>query len=167
VTQTAVRRLSAELSGMLSTDLILREAGAVLARLKGSALSQEVQVDLAGREFLLKANWIGGKIEMRDLQEDRVVARAQKAGLLTLRFVVLPLGRPEGAGDGPEFSIDCKAIGRKYKFLLGDEVVGELRYTGLLGRRLELDVPPGMPLELVVLAIYVSRTLRRQSRGDA
>jgi hypothetical protein len=32
---------------------------------------------------------------------------------------------------------------------------------------MELDVPPRMPLELIVLAVYISRTVRRQTSGDA
>ena len=152
---------------MLSSELVVSEGSEVLARLRGSAWSQEVQASLGGRSFVLKANWTGGKIELRDTQEDRVVAQARKAGAFSMRYLVLPLGRAEGAGGGPEFAVDCSPMARKYRLLLGEDEVGTLRYTGLLGRRMELDVPPGMPLELIALAVYISRTVRRQTSGDA
>lgn len=167
MTQSTYRRLHAELSGMLSNELVLSEGSEVLARLKGSAWSQEVEASLGNRTFTLKANWTGGKIELRDAQDDRVVAQAVRAGVLAMRYRVLPLGRAAGAEGGPEFAVDCTPMARKYRLLLGEEEVGALRYKGLLGRRLELDVPPRMPLELILLAVYISRTVRRQTSGDA
>ena len=152
---------------MLSNELVLREGAEVLARLRGSAWSQQVQATVRGRSFTLKANWTGGKIELRDAEEDRVVAQAQRAGMLKMRYVVLPLGRAEEAGEGPEFAVDCSPMARKYRLLLGDEEVGLLQYKGLLGRRMELEVPARMPLELIVLALYISRMVRRQTSGDA
>lgn len=167
MTESTQRRLHAQLTGMLSGELVVSEGPEVLARLKGSAWSQGVQASIGGRSFALKANWTGGKIELRDLQDDRVVAQAQHAGMLSMRYLVLPLGRAEGAETGPEFAIDCSPMARKYRLLLGDEEVGALHYKGLLGRRMELDVPQGMPLELIVLVIYISRTVRRQTGGEA
>ncbi|MHC4375217.1 MAG: hypothetical protein ACYS26_01335 [Planctomycetota bacterium] len=167
MTESTHRRLHVELNGMLSSELVVSEGPEVLARLKGSAWSQEVQASVGGRSFTLKANWTGGKIELRDTQDDRVVAQAQKASMLSMRYRVLPLGRAEDAEGGPEFTVDCRPMARKYRLLLGDEEVGALRYKGLLGRRMELDVPPRMPLELIVLAVYISRTVRRQTSGDA
>lgn len=167
MTDPTNRRLHAELSGMLSRELVLSEGAEVLARLQGSAWSQQVQATLGSRSFALKANWTGGKIELRDSQEDRVVAQARKAGVLKMRYVVLPLGRAEVGGGGPEFAVDCSPMARKYRLLLGDEEVGLLEYKGLLGRRIELDVPARMPLELIVLALYISRIVRRQTSGDA
>lgn len=167
MTQSTNRQLHAEVSGMLSNELVLSEGSEVLARLRGSAWSQEVEASLGDRTLKLKANWTGGKIELRDIQDDRVVAQAVKAGMLTMRYLVLPLGRAEGAKGGPEFAVDCSPMARRYRLLLGDEEVGALRYKGLLGRRLELDVPPRMPLELILLTVYISRTVRRQTSGDA
>ena len=159
------RLLHAELDGLFSNEWTVSEGAEVLARLKGSPWTFQAQADVGGRSFTYKANWTGSKIAVWDDLGERVVARAEKMDLFARRYRVLPLGRSEAAGGSPELIIVSGTLSRTFRLWLGDEEVGSIRYKGVLGRQVELRVPSNMPLELVVLGLYISRTVRRQTGG--
>lgn len=158
-----LRVLTAQPEGLFSRDLILTEGGEPIGRINGRFWGDTVDLQIGGREYLMKSSWSARRIELIQADGGRVVAHAERERFFSRHYVLRSVANDGEGASGPELRLKFGLWLRNFTVMLGKKQIGVLELKGMTGRKTVARTPPGMPLELVVLLMFIARTTQRRS----
>jgi len=151
--------LTANPRHLFSWDYTLVNDGVPIAELDTSSWREKGRLSVSGTTYrMFRERLFSGAFLLES--DGKVLARAEKPGAFTRRIVI--------DVEGAQLELKPRSIfSRSFQLLQGGVVVGSLSPSGLLSRRIDVELPERLPLPIRAFVVWLNVLLWKRDSNSA